>query len=84
MTIEIMWNLYKPSGKWAYGGIVSISGKYRYWDEELLQEIDDLQREIQKGIIVNRSYTLVINETPAQMDKPDYTDFYHALFNARP
>lgn len=83
--VEISWDLYKPSGKWVYGGKVTISGKHAIWDDVLLlQEIDDLQDQVVKGLIVRRSYCCVIKETDAQTDDPDYHGFYHYLYNARP
>lgn len=79
--VNIEWNLFKPSGKWAYGGVAEISGNYRVFEaEQLLQEIDDNQTEVVKGTITSREYILVIIETKEQMADSNYHGFYHALY----
>lgn len=83
MGIKLTWNLFKESGKWAYGGEVEVSGTWHIWDDELLQEIDDLQTEVRDGLITSRSMTLVIMETKEQQEKPDYHGFCAQLYPAR-
>lgn len=81
MTIELRFDLFKPSGKWAYGGKVMISGQYHLWDTaQLLEEIDANQSEVVKGLIKKRNYLLVISETEEQMSAKEYNNFYTHCF----
>jgi hypothetical protein len=85
MPVEINWNLFKTSGKWAYGGKVTISGSNSIWQpDQLLAEIDGLQEEVIKGTITRRSYLLVISETDTQGADPKYTgQFFTCAYMAK-
>lgn len=82
--INLNFNLFKTSGKWAYGGEVRISGQFPIYEpEELLAEIERNQNVVIAGTIVGRSYHLVIMETDAQQNDPDYKNFYTAMYPAK-
>lgn len=82
-SVEIMWALYKPSGKYVGGSVINISGKNKLWHTDaILAEIDSQQQEVDTGIIQSRSYHLAIQETPAQMADPDYDGFFTHMFVA--
>ena len=81
--IEIVWNAFKPSGKWGYGGTVLISGDNRVWErEKLLAEIAANQKEAQPTVITSGRYVIVIHETEKQSEDPKYHGFYTQLFPA--
>lgn len=61
--IKIRWDLYRESGKWAYGGEVDAPREINYWnDEATLEHIDSNQSEVADGVITRRGYDLVLSE----------------------
>lgn len=75
--INVQWDLYKASGKWAYGGVVELEVRNHHWysDEELLSMIAANQKEVHAQTIAGRGYHAVIKETEAGMNNPDYKGF---------
>lgn len=51
-------NLFKPSGKWAYGGIAEVSEKHQFWTPEFRQEVMDNQNFVVRSAFA--SYFVVI------------------------
>ena len=76
MAAKLNVDLYKPSGKWAYGFSVWIEQPLGYVEtRQLLQFIAVNQKEVTPAAVVNGSYHVVIKETPESMENPHYTGF---------
>lgn len=78
MSFEIRFDIWRASGKWAYGGTVEISGKYRIWDEELKDEIVANQTEVVDGAFLDA--TVTIRDLDKYDPDPTYTHFYTHMF----
>ena len=66
----IKWNLYKTTGKWAYGGEAEISAENFYFNhDELLADIEANQKEVCKGTITKRSLIFVVD---GDKDNPNH------------
>lgn len=63
-NIEVGWYLFKSSGKLAYSGVSTIPYETWLWDENFIRLIDDNQRDVVKGTIMRRSFTLVTFDLP--------------------
>lgn len=82
--VEIEFNLYKPSGQWAYGGVCQITGDKPIWETDaLLTEIAANQQSVIPEAILGRRYILVIHETREQAKKPGYAGFFCRLYPNR-
>jgi len=61
LTRTVTWKLYKPSGKWAYGGTAEIPSKH-YWDDnKLLADIEANQTEVIVNTITEGYYFVTID-----------------------
>ena len=77
MKIRIDW--YKESGKWYAGEEIEISGNYRIWEEEFLQEIVDNQNQLIEGWQGDQ-FIVVTGDLQKYDEDPNYDKFYHQLF----
>jgi len=84
MAVEIRWDAFKPlSGKWTYGGVVTISGDNPIWEQKaLLEEIAGLQKEVYPPVLTGGRFAIVIRETDAQAANPEYRGFFTVLYPA--
>lgn len=56
--MKVNVNLFKPSGKWAYGGIVEVNENLKLWTEAHKQDIIDKQDFVVDGTFDH--YTVVV------------------------
>lgn len=78
-TVRIRVDLWKPSGKWAYGGWVNINSSIKLWSDEFKVEVvknqDFVVTQAFKG-----EYYITTRDDDAHNNDPTYTHFYHQLF----
>ena len=77
--MKLRVDLYKPSGKWAYGGIVEISGKHALWSDEFRQELIENQEFVADGTFDDR---IVVTAHTEEWERSDEPGFYQQLFLA--
>lgn len=75
--IKLKVDLYKPSGKWAYGDYVNVSGKYNIWDDEFKQEIVHNQSFVTSTAFKN--YIVVVSHSE-EFENSNETGFYQQLY----
>lgn len=74
--VTVNWDLYKPSGKWAYGGLATFDAPDGWVDTKtLLGLVAAHQNEVSRGSIINGGYFVVIKETSECMSDPAYKGF---------
>lgn len=74
--IKLSVDLYKPSGKWAYGFSVWIKEPHGYIEtEDLLKEISLLQNQVHPACVVDGQYVVVIKESEETVENPEYKGF---------
>lgn len=56
--MKVNVNLFKPSGKWAYGGVVEVSEKHQFWTLAFRREVVTNQKFVNQGAF--DSYAVVI------------------------
>lgn len=56
--MKVNVNLFKPSGKWAYGGVVDVDERYPCWSDEHLQDLVDKQDFVVDGTF--KHYDVVV------------------------
>lgn len=74
VTVQV--DLFKPSGKWAYG-FKSTFESPSQWVEDtaLLRLISENQSEVSPSAVTNGSYDVYIKETDECMARPEYKGF---------
>lgn len=65
------------SGKWKYGGVVEVSGKYHLWEDEYMQELIDNQKFVVAGTF--QYYTVVVTHTE-EFNASNRPGFYTQLY----
>jgi hypothetical protein len=83
--IPVLFDLYKASGNWAYGGVAMIEHEKvpAHSDlDVLLPAIDEGQDMVVKGLITRREYTLVLRDDPILFTCPEYRTTYNRLVPA--
>lgn len=82
VTVQV--DLFKPSGKWAYG-FKSTFDTPPGWigTNDLLALIADNQKEVTPGCVVDGSYSVYIKETDECMNDPAYQGFLCRLVHAK-
>ena len=74
--VTVNWDLYKPSGKWAYGGQATFPQPEGYLETpNLLMLVAHNQNEVGNHCIIDGGYTVVIKETAECMADPEYKGF---------
>lgn len=74
----VQWDLYKESGKWAYGGKATFDVPKGFIDDaQLLKLVATApdQNQVHPNTILDRHYMVVIKETEETMDSPTYVGF---------
>lgn len=56
--MKVNVNLFAPTGKWQYGGIVEVSENHAFWSVELRREVLANQKFVMPGTFEN--YAVVI------------------------
>lgn len=75
-TVDLVVDLYKPSGKWAYNCDCTIPAPSGYCSDELLLGlIARAQKDVTPSAVTRRDYMVVIKETKECMDDPEYQGF---------
>lgn len=77
--MKIHVNLYKPSGKWAYGDLVEISGLFPVYDPAFKQELINNQNFVLDGVF--EDHIVVTSHTEEWMHN-DEPGFYNHLWFA--
>lgn len=75
--MKVNVNLYKPSGKWAYGGVVDVDERFPLWSSEHRQDLVDKQDIVADGAFAN--YTVVVSHRDDYDDDPSQY-FCQALY----
>lgn len=78
--MKVNVNLFKPSGKWAYGGVVDVDERYPYWSAEHHQDLVDKQDFVVDGTFEN--YTVVVTHREDYDQDPSHY-FCQALWSGR-
>lgn len=82
VTVNV--DLYKPSGKWAYGFKSTFDQPDGYIDDErLLFLISVNQDQVGPRAVTHGDYTAVIKETEECMNDPEYKGFLCRMIPAR-
>lgn len=76
-TVDLVVDLYKPSGKWAYNCDCTIPAPTSGYvsDELLLGLIAKSQNSVTPSAVTRRDYMVVIKETKECMADSDYQGF---------
>jgi len=56
--VKLNVNLFKPSGKWAYGGVVEVSEKHAFWTPEFRTEVIKNQDFVQPSAFIDHAIVI--------------------------